>query len=235
MSLLNTVTGRSLLIKQTADASLSQAIVSPESFATTLLVVAMDVLDKEMLGWTPQTISMELQDELGVKIPSTNLSRLLTAINLYTTDDFSFRVSRFIHLSNILAGDDFDAEEFDPADADEMAWAVTESSFINPDHLERFSDEIQGYVCFKCKEEGLSRLPGVLSFAQKYWTSNNYAAEYFNTDPDMFAAVQGNLDQPLREVEQSVREAAARMFEQLAALKLRDGSTEKLLQRLRRG
>lgn len=234
MSLLNTVSGRSLLVSQHADDSISKAITSPESFGATLLIAAVDVLGPEMYSWTPETIRLELQDELGAKIPPANLSRLFAAINILTTDDFSFRVSRFINLSNILAGDDFDPEEFDPADADEMAWAVTESSFINPDHLDRFSEEIKGYVCFKCKEEGLARLPGVLSFAQPYWVSNNYSAEHFNTDPTMFAAVQDSIGQPLKEVEQAVQEACVRLFDQLQSLKLRNGDTKDLLQRLRR-
>ena len=97
-----------------------------------MLVLAVDTYGTECTKWTPQTIKAEIEDDFHLKLPQPNLERLLAAIQLLTTDDFYIALPDFITLCNVLSGGTFDPRHWDPADAVEIAWGVTEALLISP-------------------------------------------------------------------------------------------------------
>ncbi|MDB4331258.1 hypothetical protein N9993_01785, partial [bacterium] len=86
-------------------------------FATTLLIMGLDYYGPDLLTWHPETIKREIQDDFGVRLPKANFDRLMAAITVVTTDLFFKNLSRFIQLANVLAFDDFQPDEFEPADS----------------------------------------------------------------------------------------------------------------------
>lgn len=209
-------------------------LMDPDTFATTLLVWAIDCFGMECLEWHPGTIKMELEQRYNCQIPKVNLDKLMAAVMILTTDLFFKDEARFIELANILSGDDFQPDEFDPADSVECAWAVTEALLLCPpddDDPEPFSDNVRRYIGFVLKEEGYITPPDVLKIA----IGGDFSEQVrytFSDDPEMFSAVyQGNTDKTA-EVEAIIKDSLRELVMQLQALPLTSGNTAELVQRL---
>jgi len=209
-------------------------LTDPDTFATTLLVWAIECFGMECLEWHPGTIKMELEQRFNCQIPKVNLDKLMAAVMILTTDLFFKDEARFIELANILSGDDFQPDEFDPADSVECAWAVTEALLLCPpdeDDPEPFSENVRRYIGFVLKEEGYITPPDILKIAIGGDFSDQVRYT-FSDDPEMFSAVyQGNADKA-SEVEAIIRDSLRELVAQLQALPLRDGDTAELVQRL---
>lgn len=207
---------------------------SPDTYATTLLVWALDTFGPELLEWHPTTIKMEVEAAAGVRLPKGNLDKLLAAVVILTTDLFFKDAARFVQLANVLAGDDFEPDEFEPADAVECAWAVTEALLlVPPDDAdpETFSDEVRLYVGHVLKEEGFVRPPDILRIAIGGDGSARAAADW-GRDPELSAAIAAEDARKAAEVEQVVRDGLRELVEQLTALPLREGSTDRLAEKI---
>lgn len=205
----------------------------PEAFATTLLVMGLDHYGPELLTWHPETIKLEIQDDFGIKLPKANFDRLLAAITVVTTDLFFKNLPRFIQLANVLAFDDFQPDEFEPADSMECAWAITEALLLSPpddDDAEPFSLDIRKYIGFVLHEEGFTQAPDVLRLAVKDYA--NTVTYDFTDDPEMFAAVNDVQTGKKEQVESTLRMCLKELMAQLADLKLRNGTTDEIVGRL---
>ena len=205
-----------------------------DTYATTLLVLALDTFGPECLGWHPTTLKMEVEAAFAVRLPKGNLDKLLAAVVILTTDLFFKDAARFVQLANVLAGDDFEPDEFEPADAAECAWAVTEALLLVPpdaDDPEPFSDEVRLYVGHALKEEGFVRPPDVLRIALGGDASARVAADW-GDDPELAAAIAAEDARKAAEVEHVVRTGLEELVAQLESLPLREGSTAELTKRI---
>lgn len=204
------------------------------SYATTLLIWALDTLGPECLYWHPQTLKAEVEKHAGCPITKGNFDKLMAAIAIVTTDVFFRDVSRFIQLANVLAGDDFEPDEFDPADSVECAWAITEALLLWPpdaENSEPFSDDIRHYLRFILREEGYVVAPDILRIAIDHDLRPSINAD-FADDPVMFSAMYENQQAKTQEVEDIIRLNLIEMMEQLKTLPLTQGSTAELMKRL---
>ena len=207
---------------------------SPDTYATTLLVWSLDTYGPECLGWHPTTLKMEIEGDYAVRLPKGNLDRLLAAIVVLTTDLFFKDAARFVQLANVLAFDDFEPDEFEPADAAECAWAVTEALLLVPpdaDDPEPFSDEVRLYIGHALKEDGFVRPPDVLRIALGGDASARVAADW-GADRELSAAIAAEDARKAAEIEQVVRGGLAELVAQLESLPLRDGSTAELTKKI---
>lgn len=137
----------------------------PHSLATTLVTLFVDAYGTEGLGWDPETVRLEVEDDFQVKLAPDLFDRLMAGIALLTTDAFYRSLPDFIHLCNVLGGAAYDPTEFDPADAAECAWGITEALLLAPpeeDDESPFSDEIVEYIAQAVAAEGLLNPPDVL-------------------------------------------------------------------------
>jgi len=212
---------------------LQQLLHSEDTYATTLLVLFADRYGMEGLDWHPETIRLQLQSDFGVQIPKHTLDKLMAAIAIVTTDAFYKDLTRFIELSNILAGDDFDPTVFEPADSAEMAWAVAEATLLFPPEDETFSDEIKGYVGSVLRDEGYVRPPKILSFA----TDADFASKVehdFQDDPEMFQAVYANQSAKADEIDTLVMDNLRELFGQVTSLPLKNGDTSQIAERIKK-
>jgi hypothetical protein len=207
------------------------------TYATVLLVWAIDRLgyDEEtgqpnVFVWSPETVMEEIHDETGVKLPRRNFSKLMAAVTVVTTDLFFRDVGRFIQLANVLAGDEFSPEEFNPADSVECAWAVTEGLLLWPpdeEDQEPFSDDVRHYIGHVLREEGYVTPPDVLKIALDSDFTGRVATE-FSDDPEMFQAITENQNAKAAEVAAVIVEGLSEMLSQMRALTLRDGTTDEV-------
>lgn len=218
-------------------------LTSRDTYATVLLTLVLDTWGEECLNdpedpergpWHPTTFKSMLEDHFGVMLPKCNLDKLMAAITIITTDLFFTKADRFIVLANILAGDEFDPNEFEKADAVECAWAITEALLLDPPddkNPEPFSDDVRRYVGFVLKDEGFVTPPDILKIALNA-DFKEQVRYNFSDDPAMFSGIYAIQKEKSDEVEQVLRDGLLDMRQQLNALSLQDGNTAELEQRI---
>lgn len=214
-----------------------KVLTSPDTYGTTVLTLVIDRYGDECLGWAPETLRLQLADDFGVAPLPVVLDRLNAAIAVVSTDFFYTDVVRFIHLCNVLSGDEFTPGEFNPADVGECAWGMAEALLLNPPGAqagpETFDPEIRAYLRETLRAEGFLRAPDVIRrVLGKYDGGQAYAQEWADSDPVMFEAITQSQDQKATEVNDAVTFGLRQLIAQLSALPLREGSAQKLLENL---
>jgi hypothetical protein len=217
-------------------------LVDPDTYATTMFVIAVDTFGPECLydaedpergPWHPATFKSMLEEHFGVTVPKGNLDRLLAAITIVTTDIFFHSVDRFIVLANVLAGDTFDPMTFEIADTAECAWAITEALILDPpdEETEVFADDIRHYIGFILDQEGYIEAPDVLKIALN--ANKKDSVRYgFSDDPEMFQAIYDVQKGKTEDIVHVIRDGLLALRQQLQALRLQSGTTDEIVQRL---
>jgi hypothetical protein len=213
----------------------NELLRNPETFATTLVTVLIDTYGSEALTWDPETIALELRDDFNVELSAENFDKLMTGISLLTTDEFYLLVPEFISVCNILSGDTYDPRTWDPADAEEVAWGITEAMLLAPpdNEEEPFTQEIRAYIGEVIDMEGIINPPDVLRIALRGSGKNlhNVPGE-FSDDPIMFESIykleQGKTDAIMGTLRKNLQQLTV----QLSTLPLQNGDAKKAIQGL---
>lgn len=213
---------------------MQEAWTSKETFASVLLTMFIDRFGLEALTWDPTTIAMEIEEDFDVDLPQLALDKLMVAIQLLTTNRFYKSLPDFISFCNVLSGDPYRPDMWDPADAEEVAWGVTEALLIEPpedDDAEPFTDEIRAYIGAVLDSEGLVNPPDILRIALRQARVAPSIGD-FSDDPMMFNAVYDLEEGKRQDIEQSIRLRTKLLVAQLRALNLKNGSAEQVAQML---
>lgn len=221
---------------------LAELLRRPDTFATTLLTILLDTYPEQtedghplVLQWSPYAIELQLQDDFGVDVPKVNLDKIMAAIAVVTSDGFYKSLPQFISLCNVLGNDDVEPDVFDPADAMEIAWGITEAVLLNPpdeSDPEPFTDEIRGYIGAILESQGFLRPPDVLRLGLMKPIELNPDYD-FSDDPAMFEAMWSGQDAKTEEVNQAIKEQLQALVSQLRSLKLQHGDSSKIPETLR--
>jgi hypothetical protein len=210
-------------------------LLTDETYATPLLLLVLDRYGMEALEWAPETIRMELEQDFQLKLSKTTLDKIMAAITVITTNYFYKDVTRFVELCNILAGDDFQPDEFEPADAEEMLIAITEAMLLWPPNGDpedtEFSLEIREYISQILGEQGILKPFDVLRLAFSGDQSSSVDVEYAD-DPEMYSAIYGAQQSKTDELREIYLENVAALVQQLNLLPLEHGSTVAAVQQL---
>ncbi len=210
-------------------------LLAEETYATVLLLIVVDRYGFECFNWSPETIKLELEEDYALKLPKSTIDKLMAAISVVTTNFFTKDVTKFIEICNIFSGDDFQPEEFEPADYLEVLWGTTEAILLWPpeegEEDTQFSPEIREYVAKVLKDEGISKPSDVLSFAFNQESPVNIGADYAD-DPDMFKAIYEKQESKDNETKEAILEQILNLTAQLKLLPLSNGNTSEVIQRL---
>lgn len=214
--------------------SFKAVLADPEAYATVLLVILLDKYGTEALTWSPETIQLELHDDFNVILPTVNRDKLLMAINLVVTDDFYQRLPRFIQACNVLSGSEFRPEVFDPADAAECAWGMTEAMLISPpDGDEPFNDDIRYYIGAVLDQEAIRTPPDLLNIGIRNTNTGMVDWSDMSDDPTMFSAEFQQQNDKSQEIQAMLKENLQELMEQLGKLPLENGSTDNIVNKAR--
>lgn len=214
---------------------LTQLVTAPTTFATTLLVAFVDLYGTEGLQWDPETIRMQFQEDLHVTLPDANFDRLMTAINLVTSDAFYKSLPDFINFCNILSGDSYDPTTWDPADSGEIAWGVTEGLLISPpdeNDDSPFTEDIVAYIGKVLDAEGIINPPDILRIAVRDVDPSANAVAGYSDDPGMFEMISGVEADKTDDINNIIKTNLQQLSAQLQALPVRSGSTEGAVQKM---
>lgn len=211
---------------------LRELLTSRDTFATTLLVLVIDTYGPEAMEWSPQTLAMEIHDDFQVDLPQSNIDKIMAAIQLLTTNDFYQRLPMFNYLCNVLSGDPFDPSIFEPATAEEIAWAVVEAALLFPPEAdESFTPEILAFIRKVLESDGVFTVPTVLGFARS--DAQEDPINHLTEDPEMYQAFYANQQQHSTEIDRLVQGQLQELVKQLETLPLRNGNTAELVSRLK--
>jgi hypothetical protein len=213
---------------------MQEAWTSKDTFASVLLTLFLDRFGTEALTWDPTTITLEIEEEFGVDLPQLPLDKLVVGIQLLTTDRFYKSLPDFISFCNVLNGDTYRPDMWDPADAEEVAWGITEALLIYPpedDDEEPFTDEIRAYVGATLDREGLINPPDILRIALRQ-ARISPSIEDFSDDPTMFNAVYDLEEGKRADIENTIRMRTKMLAAQFKALKLKNGGVDKIVKML---
>ena len=210
-----------------------ELLADSDTFTTILLTIIVDHYGTEAFGWAPETLMMELEDDLNVKIPKVNMDKIVVGIDLVTSDDFYTRPSRFVQICNVLAGSEL-TNEFDPADTMECAWGMTEAMILAPPEGEDpFHEEIRYYIGSVLDNEGIREAPDLLRLGIRGTVSGEADYSDMNLeDPTMFSAEYAVHSDRVQEIKEMLEHDLKRMFQQLGDLPLENGDTKDLLKRV---
>jgi len=201
---------------------------SPDTFGAVLLAAYLDRFGTEALDWDPTTATLEIEDEFDVDLPQESLDKLMVAIQILTTDRFYKNLPDFITFCNVLSGDDYRPDMWDPADAEEVAWGITEAMVIYPpedNDLEPFSNEIRAYIGSVLDAEGIMNPPDILRIALRQ-ARINPNIEDFSDDPLMFNAIYDLEEGKKEDINQAIISRTKMLADQFAQLKLVNGKTD---------
>lgn len=211
-------------------------LAADDAYATTMLILSCDALGPECLGWHPSALLREVETAYAVHLPRGTADRLMAAVAVVTTDLFYRDVVRFIHLANVLSGSEFRPNSFDPADAVECAWAITEVLLLDPpdeDRTEIFSDDIRRYVGLVLRWDGFVVPPDVLRIAVDHETFYDNAKDNVGDDAELFEEVRASQQVKIKEVETVVFDRLQELSSQLDGLTLQNGNTDDFVSRLK--
>jgi hypothetical protein len=207
------------------------------SFATTLLTLFIDTYGTEALDWDPLTIQSEIEQDFAAKLPRAVFDRLMAAIAVLSTDSFFRSLPDFINLCNVINGDSFDPTVFDPADAGECAWAMTEALLISPpddEEEEPFSQDIVDYLGEVIKSEGILTPPDILKVSlRKDARELIEKVKYnFSDDPEMFNAIFDTEKSKTDDINNLVKSRLVELVGQLEAIPLNNGDSSQAVKKL---
>jgi len=210
-------------------------LAAEEAYATPLILLVLDKYDTDALSWSPATIRMELEQDFQLKLPKITLDKIMAAVTILTTNYFYKDVTRFVEICNILSGDDFQPNEFEPADAGEMLVGITEALLLYPPNDDpedtEFSAEIQEYIKQVLREEGILKPFDVLRFAMSDDSASKVDADYAD-DPEMYSAIYKMQQGKTGDLRTIYLENMRGLMDQLRMLPLSNGSTEVVVRQL---
>lgn len=213
---------------------MQEAWTSRETFASVLLTMFLDKFGTEALTWDPTTITLEVEEEFDVDLPQLSFDKLMVAIQIMTTDRFYRSLPDFVAFCNVLGGDTYDPATFDPADAEEVAWGITEALLIYPpedEQAEPFTNEIRAYIGAVLDSEGLINPPDILRIALRQ-SRVSPSIQDFSDDPTMFNAVYDFEEGKKQDINQSIRLKTKLLAAQLKALSLQNGAADSVVKML---
>ena len=161
----------------------------------------------------------------------------MAGIHLLTSDAFYKSTPTFIEVCNVLSGGLYDPATWDPADALECAWGITEAMLLAPpdeDDEEPFSREIRAYIGAALDQEGILNPPDVLRIAVRgteHDLATQVAAQY---DEETRGVVARTEAAKVGEIGDRVRDNLRTLVGQLGALHLAHGDAGSLAGKLAR-
>jgi hypothetical protein len=213
---------------------MQEAWTSRETFASVLLTMFLDRFGTEALTWDPTTVTLEIEEEFDVDLPQLSFDKLMVAIQIMTTDRFYRSLPDFVAFCNVLGGDTYDPNTWDPADAEEVAWGITEALLLYPpeeSQSEPFTDEIRAYIGAVLDSEGLINPPDILRIALRQ-SRVAPSIQDFSDDPAMFNAVYDLEEGKQQDINQTIRLKTKLLAAQLNALSLQNGTAKAVVKML---
>lgn len=140
-----------------------------ETFASVLLSALLIMYGAEVLNWDGITIQMQVKDDLDVDMPRGVYDKIMALITVITTDSVYKDPYVFDTYVTAVNGGAITSDQ-DPPTVDDVAWAVMELRYTDPEPITRdpndpWSGQVKKYVRAVLDSEGMDVAPKILEFA----------------------------------------------------------------------
>ena len=128
------------------------------AFATALFLLLSDHFGNlEWMDWEPDVLGQEVEDDFGVKMPPDVRDKIWALVSTLTTDRFYRDPLFFNHVCNALSDEPLSMMVWEPAELDEIAWALIEIGMVDLDKEEdfEFSPEVLAYIAELLRKQGV--------------------------------------------------------------------------------
>lgn len=184
-----------------------------DSYGTVLVAVLCQQFGStEWFDWEPDVLAEAVHDDFGVKMPPAVRDKIWALVTALSTDLFWTDAVLMNHVANALTGGPTNMLDLEPAEAEEIAWAVIEVGMSDLEDNEEppISPEIRAYVGAILERDKLPPIPPL------EWA---VAPTSFNADDAAVAAMQvqdrqesveafrGFLQRSLSDLHQQLKEA----------------------------
>lgn len=211
-------------------------VVDP--YVTTLVVLLTDMYTNQKTGnidwlnWDIETIKLELEDDLRIKVPPRVIDKIAVGQLLMTTDLFYKTAPDFIHFCNIMNDDDEMKGVWNPADSYEIAWAVAEATLLEPpdgDLAEAFSPEVLGYIKIVLKQANILTPPDSLPFISPDELSGPAIGE-LSDDEVLYKAAYDEAQEGTDMLNEYVNMRTTELLNQLSQITVRKGNLQQVVE-----
>jgi hypothetical protein len=193
----------------------------------------------EFVEWDPATVYMEIKREYGFDPTEELQDRVHAASSLLASNLFHLSLETFSTVCDALTIGVASSEIFMPADIDSVLWGVTEAKLLEGDMFTEteFSHNIARYVGALLSEEGITRPPSVLGFAEYPEAAEMRSQEAFMDDPEMFNAYWDNQTNQQEQLELQNKRQVLELMRQLQELPIKGaqkGSIKQFIETLQK-
>ncbi len=209
-----------------------EAWSSLDTYATTAVTMLIDMYGVECFSWSPATIRVELNEDLGVVAPPPVFDRAMVAINLLSSDSFYKSLPTFNDFCVILSGHSVSYQMFQMADTLDVAWGITEGVLISPpddSDEEPFVPEIISFIGKVVQEEGIISPPDVLRLGGVRSEIMDRIKMDYSDDPELFQSIWTAEKSKSTYIDQTVRDRLGEMVRQLESLPLINGNPKDIV------
>lgn len=210
-------------------------ITNEDTHGATMLVWLFDRFGPEALNWHPAVIRQEIAQTVGTTPNDLVFDKLMAAITIVTTDLFFKSADAFQVIASAITGGGFSPDQFDPPDAAECAWAVTEAMLLDPqdDNPEPFSLDVCRLIGRILRNEGYLSPPDVLRIAIGPEDDSGRLREDYGDDPETLAMIQAGQEQKNQEINETIKDGLSSLLQQIESLTLITGNGRGFASKLR--
>lgn len=184
-----------------------------DSYGTVLVAVISKHLNGfEWFDWEPDVLLEAIHDDFGVQMPPVVRDKVWALVSALTTDLFWTDAVFMNHVANALTGGPTNMLDLEPAEAEEIAWAVIEVGMSDLEDNEEppISPEIQAYVGAILKRDKLPPIPPLEWAAAPTGFEGgeaDVAAMQIQDRQESIEAFKGFLQRSLSDLHQQLQEA----------------------------
>lgn len=209
-----------------------------DPFVTTLVVLLTDMYSNKETGeiswlnWDIETIKLELEDDLRVKVKPRIIDKIAVGQLLMTTDLFYKEAPDFIHFCNVMNDDNEMPGVWNPADSYEIAWAVAEATLLEPPEEglpDAFSPEVLGYIKIVLKQANILSAPDSLSFIKPDELSGP-AIGQLNDDMVLYKAAYDEAQEATDMLNEYVNIRTTELLDQLSQITVKQGNLQQVVE-----
>jgi|MDTC01.1.fsa_nt_gb hypothetical protein len=202
-----------------------ELFLSKETSAITLLAGCLDAFGQEGFDREPEAFALDISEAFRVSLPQVNFDKIMSAWMSLTTDLVHTDISTFIGAANCFNGVAISFDIFDPADAYECAWVITELTLLDPETPNRLGSDVKRYIGEMIKFSGLVKVPPVLRAVADFGEDDYFELSEINVASLEDAAVwQANQEDKSQAVEGYVRDRLIKLISELNELPLSERS-----------
>ncbi len=209
-------------MEKTLASRLAGAFNSPHMFATSLLLLLVDMFGQEVINWDIYTIRQELRDELNTTIPEITDQKIQAILSMLCSDDVLHDPLIFSSTARVLCNEPPLVDIVAPLDPDIAAWCLAEAAFLGVDDIQNgLSDSLKRYLGACLTYAGIHQVPRCMSQAILPDTDAD-PAEASTIDPDIQSAYIKRNQNETQDLDAFVNTRARQLIDQITRLPLQN-------------